>query len=68
MPLIASPPGPGGYAEVPFYLQNHPEGKKYIRLGEANLFNEKLKRSELSPNVRDPSVRQQIWDKLASYF
>lgn len=68
LPLIAQKPGPGGYAEIPFYLCNHPDGLRYARAGEANLYGSTLKRLELSPNVRDKAAREQIWAKLASYF
>ncbi|CAO1625317.1 unnamed protein product [Parajaminaea phylloscopi] len=66
---ISSSPSPGGYPEVPFYLHaNANGGQQYLRRGEANLLGPGLKRYEISPNVRDGGVRQQVWDKMTSYF
>ncbi|CDU26113.1 uncharacterized protein SPSC_06280 [Sporisorium scitamineum] len=67
-PVIGSKPGPGGYAELPFYLLANPEGQRYLETGKANLFDPNLKKLSLSPNVESKEVRQRIWDKLASYF
>ena len=53
---------------MPFYLHANPEASSYIRLGQANLFNDNLKRSELSPNVREASIREQVFGKLISYL
>lgn len=65
---IASSPMPGGYAEVPFYLLAGKGSAGYLRRGEANLLGATLARWDLSSNVRDPSVRAKVWDKMASYF
>lgn len=67
-PIVASKPGPGGYAELPFYLLANAEGQRYLETGNANLLTPGLKKLDLSNNVRDKAVREQIWHKLASYF
>ncbi|TKY87833.1 hypothetical protein EX895_003414 [Sporisorium graminicola] len=67
-PLIASKAGPGGYAELPFYLLANAEGQRYLETGKANLFDPKLNKLPLSPNVESKDVREKIWEKLASYF
>lgn len=66
--FVASKPGPGGYAELPFYVLANPEGNRYLETGKANLLGASLNKLQLSPNVRDKQVREKIWDKLASYF
>ncbi|SNX85589.1 uncharacterized protein MEPE_04298 [Melanopsichium pennsylvanicum] len=67
-PIVASKPGPGGYAELPFYLLANQQGQRYLETERANLFNSNLKKLELSKNVSDKQVRQKIWQKLSSYF
>ncbi|EST04697.1 Short-chain dehydrogenase/reductase SDR [Kalmanozyma brasiliensis GHG001] len=67
-PIIGSKAGPGGYAELPFYLLANPEGQRYLETGNANLVDNKLNKLPLSKNVQDKTVRQQIWTKLTSYF
>lgn len=67
-PILASKPGPGGYAELPFYLLANKEGQRYLETGRANLISSGLNKLELSKNVRDKSVRDKIWVKLTSYF
>ncbi|KAJ1035735.1 hypothetical protein NDA13_000395 [Ustilago tritici] len=67
-PMVASKPGPGGYAELPFYVLANAEGQRYLETGKANLLTAGLKKLELSKNVRERGVREQIWNKLASYF
>jgi len=63
--IVMSKPGPGGFAEVPTHLIGHPDGQRYLRLGEANLFSPKLKRLDISPCVADERVRLNVWDRLA---
>lgn len=67
-PYIGSKPGPGGYAEVPFYLTSHPDGLRYLRAGEANLLDNKLKRQDLSKAVDDRLTRETVWEKLESWL
>lgn len=67
-PIIGSKPGPGGYAELPFYLLANPEGQRYLETGQANLVDNKLNKLPLSKNVQSKDVREQIWTKLTSYF
>ncbi|PWN46012.1 NAD(P)-binding protein [Ceraceosorus guamensis] len=67
-PWVGQKPGPGGYAEAPVHLAAHSEGQKFLRLGEGNFFNERLKRLEPSTNVREKSVREKVWSKLESYL
>ncbi|KIS69531.1 uncharacterized protein UMAG_02070 [Mycosarcoma maydis] len=67
-PLIGSKPGPGGYAELPFYLLANQEGQRYLEVGKANLIDQNLKKRKISENVQSKEVRQKIWDKLAAYF
>lgn len=67
-PLLAYKPGPGGYAEVPFHVLTHPEGQRYLETGSANYLGAFLSKYQISPCVKDKSVREQIWDKLGSYF
>ncbi|SJX62442.1 uncharacterized protein SRS1_13291 [Sporisorium reilianum f. sp. reilianum] len=67
-PVIGSKPGPGGYAELPFYVLANSEGQRYLETGRANLLDPNLKKLPLSPNVESKQVRLRIWDKLASYF
>lgn len=64
LPYITSSPLPGGYAEVPFYLYANPEGMRFQRTGEANLYPPALKRLSLSANVTTKEARQTIYDKL----
>lgn len=67
-PLVGSKPGPGGYAELPFFVLANPEGQRYLETGKANLLGPSLNKLDISPNVADRQVRQKIWDRLASYF
>lgn len=67
-PYIGSKAGVGGYAEVPFYLTSHPDGNRYLRAGEANLLNDKLKRVDLSPSVDDRLTREKVWEALESWL
>ncbi|KAJ9480170.1 Short-chain dehydrogenase/reductase [Pseudozyma hubeiensis] len=67
-PLVGSKPGPGGYAELPFYLLANDEGRRYLEVGKANLMDQNLKKLQISPNVKDKGVRSSIWDKLSAYF
>jgi hypothetical protein len=60
-------PSPEQYAAVPFYLHANPEGTRYLRSGEANLFGPSLKRYELSKNVNTKEARQAVVGKLRSY-
>lgn len=55
------------FASVPFYLHANPEGMRYLRSGEANLFSPSLKRMDLSRNVATREARQAVVDKLRSY-
>ncbi|CAO1635098.1 unnamed protein product [Sympodiomycopsis kandeliae] len=65
---LISKPTIGSFPEVPFYLHSHPQGKEYLRLGQGNLFGPYLGRKELSQNVKDQSVRRQIWDSLVQLY
>lgn len=67
-PVIGSKPGPGGYAELPFYLLANSQGQRYLEMGQANLVDQNLKKLPISQNVQSKDVRRQIWDKLAGYF
>lgn len=67
-PIVGSKPGPGGYAELPFFVLANPEGQRYLETGKANLLSPGLKKLSLSPNVTDKQVRSDIWAKLSSYF
>ncbi len=66
--IVGQNAGPGGYAELPFYLAANPEGVRYARAGQANLYDQNLSRKEISPNVAEAGVREKVWNKLASYF
>jgi hypothetical protein len=37
-----------------------------MQSGQANLFSPGLRRYELSPNVRELSVREKIWERLSA--
>ncbi|GAC93132.1 short-chain dehydrogenase/reductase [Pseudozyma hubeiensis SY62] len=67
-PLVGSKPGPGGYAELPFYLLANDEGRRYLEVGKANLIDQNLKKLQISPNVKEKDVRSSIWEKLSAYF
>lgn len=67
-PLIGAKAGPGGYAELPFYVLANEEGRRYLETGRANLLDHGLKKLDLSKNVRDKAVRERVWQKVASYF
>lgn len=60
-------PSPEQFGQVPFFLLANPEGQRYLRSGEANLFNQSLKRLDLSPNVASKDSREAIISKLESY-
>lgn len=60
-------PSPEQYSAVPFYLHASPEGNRYLRSGEANLFSPSLKRYEISKNVATKEARQAVVAKLKSY-
>lgn len=60
-------PSADQFAQLPFYLHAHPDGRRYLRSGEANLFMPWLSRATLSPNVTDKSHRTAIIEKLDSY-
>lgn len=55
------------YSAIPFYLHANPEGTRYLRSGEANLFGPSLKRYEISKNVATKEARQAVVDKLKKY-
>ncbi|PWN36156.1 NAD(P)-binding protein [Meira miltonrushii] len=55
------------FAELPFYLHANPEGKRYLRSGEANLFWPWLSRMSISPNVEDQAHRSAIIARLDKY-
>lgn len=67
-PVIGAQPGPGGYAELPFYVLANKEGTRYLETGRANLLGPNLKKLDISSNVQTKDVRERIWEKLASYF
>ncbi|EPQ28908.1 uncharacterized protein PFL1_03709 [Pseudozyma flocculosa PF-1] len=67
-PLLAHKPGPGGYAELPFYLLANPDGQRYLETGQANLIGPKLKKYSITSSVQDGAERQRIWEKMSSYF
>lgn len=65
---IFSKPTIGSYPEVPFYVHANPEGKQYLRLGEANLLGPYLGRKDLSANVQDKNMREKILASLESMY
>ncbi|KAN0063184.1 hypothetical protein ACQY0O_004348 [Thecaphora frezii] len=67
-PILANKPGPGGYAELPFYLLANSQAQSNLESGQANLFGPKLEKYTLAPSTQDSQYRQGIWDKLSSYF
>ncbi|ETS59663.1 hypothetical protein PaG_06592 [Moesziomyces aphidis] len=67
-PIVGAKPGPGGYAELPFYLLANPEGQRYLETGKPNLVNDSLNKLNMSNNVADKPTRDAVWSKLAAYF
>ncbi|PWN53818.1 NAD(P)-binding protein [Violaceomyces palustris] len=67
-PIFGTRPGPGGYAEIPFYLLTHPEGQSYLETGSANLLGPNLKKNQISPCVSDKQVRESLYSRVISWF